>query len=268
LKTLSDKHQQSVNYLNEYNESLKTINDLYAENANLLNELADNVSQYRQNFNDAQCFYSEQEQKMKSILQACEKTSVGIDEYYDLFVGGNFIKSGDNIQLNRIGCSIIINAYLPALTECPRLPVAPPIGPDIKFTQADLPVCPPPICTTTPAPTTTTTTTATPTCPFVIKDHNENKIIDDDLDLYVDGKFIRTFVGSTNPNTQYEFNFSTGTHLFEFKLKKANGKGTAKQIEIIRKTDGKQMAWRSVSCRTGTAIGKTIFSASIFLECA
>jgi hypothetical protein len=271
LKTLSDKQLQSADYLNSYNESLKAINDLYAENSNLLGNLEATVSQYKQNFNDAQCFYNEQEQKMQAILKACEKTSAGIDEYYDLFVGGNFIKKGDTIQLNRIGYSIIINAYLPALTECPRLPIAPPLGPDIKFIQDDLPVCPPPICTTTPAPTTTTTTTTTtakPTCTFIIKDHNENTIIDDDLDLYVDGKFVQTFTGSTNPSTSYEMNFSSGTHTFEFKVKKPNGKGTAKQIEILRKSDNKQLAWRTVYCRMGTAVGTTIFSASIYLPCA
>jgi hypothetical protein len=76
-----------------------------------------------------------------------------LDRYFELFVGGNFMRKGDNIQLNRVGNVTIVNAYLPELAPCPKPPVLPPIAADVKFVQEPLPNCPPPICAPPANPT-------------------------------------------------------------------------------------------------------------------
>lgn len=69
-------------------------------------------------------------------------------------------------------------------------------------------------------------------CKVKIKDLNANRIIDDDLDLYVNGVFAKSFPGSTDPTTEYEIETEDGNVEFIFKYMKYNGYGTKKEIEI------------------------------------
>ena len=267
FEELAKKQAVNDNFVEEYDALIERITALYKANVSMINRMEASLERFGAKYEDAQCYFEQKQKELNDTVNVCDRAARLLDEYYELFIGANFIKKGENVQLNRVGCYVIINAYLPELKECPKPPVLPPMAADIKFGQEDLPVCPPPICTTTPAPTFPPTTTQPPECDFTILDGNANRALDDDLDLYVDGKFVKTFVGSVDPSTSYDFKWPSGTHTFEFKFKKSNNNNTVKEITLKRKSDGKQIFYETVSCASSTPIGKTVWSKTVNLTC-
>lgn len=114
------------------------------------------IASFNSQYEEANCYFSRKEKELSLLTNSCRRNYESLRYYHDLFVGSNFIRAGDNIQLNRTGCAVIVNAYLPELKPCPKPPVLPPMAGDISVNQEPLPDCPPPLCKTdspTPPPT-------------------------------------------------------------------------------------------------------------------
>lgn len=102
-------------------------------------------------------------------------------------------------------------------------------------------------------------------CTILVKDLNANMIIDDDLDLYINGNFSVMFPGSVNPTTEYNVLVNDGNVLFEFKFKKSNGKNTKKEIEIYN--GGTRIFQQVVTCYSTTVPGTVVSRFSVPVTC-
>lgn len=169
-------------------------------------------------------------------------------------IGGSYIKEGNNIEFNRSCGVITISARLPTLPECPPveyLHVPPPQFIIYPGPENDCPECenPPKLCR------------------LKVIDDNANKIIDDDLDLYIDGKFVKTFIGSVDAKSEYKIDVESGTHKFEFRFKKANGRNTAKQVSIVDESGKYLLNKEQVECYSDSAIGAVVWTKKLDVKC-
>jgi hypothetical protein len=163
---LKEKQTTSETYLKEYNKCLIDLDKFYANFTVKINIIEAEFDNFKSLYEEAVCYLNQKEEELTAIANSCDLSIGDLDYYYDLFIGSNYITAGDNIKLNRVGCAVVVHAYLPEPTECKKPPLIPPIASNITLEQAPLPKCPPPVCSTTPAPTTTTTTTTkAPTVP-------------------------------------------------------------------------------------------------------
>lgn len=273
LASLSEKQDLAEAGILEYRKNLQLI----LQKVRLLNATVDSNTNalmvVSETLHEDSCYLNEKREEVNAITANCDHAKALLDEYYDLLVGGNFLEAGDNVKLGRSGCAVVVNGYLPILPQCPLPPIAPPVGGDIFVNQGPLPECPPPICPPPPnnidldeEERPTTTPPPPKKCKFKLLDDNANRVIDDDLDLYIDGVFIKEMKGSVNPSTTHEFEMEEGPRKIELKFKKSNGKHTAKEIYITN-NKGENVFAGNVGCSSNTPKGTVIFSAVANLRC-
>lgn len=98
------------------------------------------------NFEDAKCAVENQNAALERAEKMCDSNADLLEEYYRLIIGCNFLAAGDNIRLNRKGCSCEISAVLPPMQDCPVPLLVPSVPPDITIIEGESPVCPPQFC--------------------------------------------------------------------------------------------------------------------------
>ena len=98
------------------------------------------------NFEDAKCAVENQNAALERAEKMCDSNADLLEEYYRLIIGCNFLAAGDNIRLNRKGCSCEISAVLPPMQDCPVPLLVPSVPPDISIIEGKSPVCPPQFC--------------------------------------------------------------------------------------------------------------------------
>lgn len=177
-------------------------------------------------------------------------------------ISGSYLRMGDNFRINRNCATLTVSAFLPPMTDCdpPQFLDRPP--PEIDMPESQKQECPP--CITT---TTTTTTTSAPDCEILFTDFNDNKALDDDLDLYINGKLAATFVGSTDAKSTYKLRVPSGAVKVELRFKKSNNNNTLKEIQAEYVSTGAKIFYEQVWCYSKTAVGTTIWTKNMTVTC-